>query len=462
MKLGVGLSPVVSRRMTGAGGPFVNPAHVKLLLHFDTGFVDESQYARTPTLLGGPTVSALQAKFGANSYLSAPGNATTYPASLAFDFSNSIPAQISLRLWSDPARSAGSETFCAVGAWGSGGYLVYVDHATSQIRIATGGVIVRTFTGVTIPTSQWVTMRFNHDGAGNYRAYQDGVLISVQSGATFGYASSPFHVGAYTNGSPIGGVTGYIDEFLFEKHPDLVITTSATYAVETLPYSTSATAVAPPATDPAKAKLRLHFDADFTDSSPSARVASLINTPAVSALQTKFGAKSFLNNRTSSIYFPASADFNVADSIPMQLSCRVWSKATRTGSEVIIGTHNWAGAGYLLYVDNPLGLIRLSSNNAVRYAWTYVLPIETWTALRFNHDGNGTYRLYADGVLIQAADNIPSLSDIAGAFTVGNRQATWDLGLVGYMDEFLFEKDPALVITTANVYTVEAASFPNS
>ena len=40
MKLGVGLSPVVSRRMTGAGGPFVNPAHVKLLLHFDTGFVD--------------------------------------------------------------------------------------------------------------------------------------------------------------------------------------------------------------------------------------------------------------------------------------------------------------------------------------------------------------------------------------------------------------------------------------
>jgi len=215
-----------------ASGPFADPLFTQLLLHLDSDFSDSSLGDRTPTLVGSPTVSSVQKVFGAKSYLSTPSNTANFSASTDFNLGDSVPAQVSFRVWSDPAR-ADDEVYFATHSWSGNGYLLAVNHTDSKLRFSSNSTLKASW-DYTFPTSTWIALRFNHDGAGTYRYYVNGILLAAVSGVSLTDSTNPFFVGARTPN--VTGLTGYMDEVLWEKHADLVVTTSATYDVEIAPW----------------------------------------------------------------------------------------------------------------------------------------------------------------------------------------------------------------------------------
>ena len=209
----------------------------------------------------------------------------------------------------------------------------------------------------------------------------------------------------------------------------------------------------------AYAKLLLHFDSDFSDSSINSRVATFTGAPLISSTQSVFGEESCrFDSGLDRINYPYSGDFNMGDSIPSQISFWIWTGPGRQNSQrVICATQNeWLQQGYSLAVRNWSTWGFYTSGIGTEQ-WTYSLPVNTWAPLRFNHDGANTLRMYANGTLIGAVSR--NIADVANGFRIGS---WWDGGnplVDAYLDEFLFEKHAELEITTSPTYEVEEKPF---
>ncbi len=460
MKLGVGLSPVLSHSLV-KDGPIANPAFTRLLMHFDSGFSDESLFSKAVTQISSPTLDTSKKALGLGSMAVSLGARTSLSSSIDWNVADTIPWQFSMRLFSATGRSAaGYEAFCGTNNFTGAGFIFFTNNAWTTIDFGTNSANFGSWS-YAFPLDTWVALRMNHDGAGNYRLYVDGTLIATKS--IPGIVDSPT-VPLFVGGRPDGGIpwTGNIDEVLWEKHPDLIITTASSYVVETLPYATPVRLSAP--VNPASmAKLLLHLDTDFSDSSPSAKTPTLVNSPTISGVQKVFGAGSYLSNLTNSAHYPAGPDWNVGDSVPFQVSFRLWRNAPGTEQENLIGTNPVNTNGFLLWNRFALKQLNVWSNSVkvLSFPYNFDFPASQWVAIRFNGDGAGNYRMYLDGILL-ATLSASITDDITKNFYVGNRPLNNDQGWDGYIDELKWEKHASLQITTVPAYTLETVAFPNS
>jgi len=209
--------------------------------------------------------------------------------------------------------------------------------------------------------------------------------------------------------------------------------------------------------DPALAKLLLNFDADFHDRSFSSAAPTLYNSADVSSVEKVFGDKSFLCGPTKGVSYPGTADWNMGDAIPSQLSMRVWRDPAAVAGEVLASTQQWPSTGWLLSLDGTTK-IRIVSQSLTKATWTYTIPTSQWVALRFNHDGAGNFRMYADGVLISTYAGALFTDDPAKPLYIGIRDSL-DYGWTGHIDVVLFEKGSSLSITTSATYSVEESAY---
>lgn len=216
----------------------------------------------------------------------------------------------------------------------------------------------------------------------------------------------------------------------------------------------------------AHAKLLLHFDADFADSSIYNRTPTLAGPvpPIIDATQKVFGAGSLFRSANGGedgrLYYPPSTDWNITDSIPFQASFRLRS-TTNPINRVFMSNASvgWGSAGF--HFSHTWNLasekIGIASDGAFKALWPYVFPLNTWTAHRVNHDGAGNYRWYVNGVLLGVVTPSGLIDNPSGNLVVGARIS--DTGFQGNMDEVLWEKQTDLVITTSSTYEVEDKQF---
>ncbi|MBC8287641.1 MAG: hypothetical protein H8E42_09250 [Nitrospinae bacterium] len=454
MKLGTGLGLTIWQGVSQL--PATDPTITKLLLHLDSDFSDSSIYNKIPNLVGAPSINTGTKVFGAGSVTKTGAQRIEFPASVDWDMVSSVPAQVSFRLFSTSGR-AGQEALMAVNSWGPG-WQLFTSDANTTLKIASNAGFRATWS-YTFPLNTWTAHRFNHDGAGNYRWYVDGVLLGVMTPAGMaGSSGFPFYVGGRDASND--GFTGNIDEVKWEKHPDLVITTSATYEVESAAFKDPKINQLPPVNPFSMTKLQVHCDSDFSDSSMENNPPTLMGAPAIDTGEKVFGAGSLSRVPADRVTYPASTNWYIADGIPWQLSFRLFSKTGRNAlQETFIANAGWA-AGFMLRSQANWTQLQLSSNAGNRATWSYTFPLDTWTAHRINHDGAGNYRWYVNGILLGVIA-ATGIADALGDLIIGRRPDHTD-GFTGNFDEVKWEKHADLVITTTEVYAVETAAFPNS
>ena len=105
--------------------------------------------------------------------------------------------------------------------------------------------------------------------------------------------------------------------------------------------------------------------------------------------------------------------------------------------------------------------LQIASNgfNGSNPKWPYAFPLDEWTAHRVNYDGT-SYRWYVNGILL-GVRNATGFIDANLPLIVG-RRPDWIDGFTGNMDEIKWEKDANLIVTTTDLYVVEAVAFPNA
>ncbi len=436
----------------------MDPAFARLLLHFDSGFADESVGARPITLSGPPTIDTAQKVFGDGSMSKAGSDYVSVPASPDWDLGDGVPWQLSFRAISTAVSGAQTLFACTNVAWGPG-WIIYADHALGTLGIGSNAS-VKAVWSYTWPSGVWLAHRITNDGAGNFRWYINGVLLEtakVVSGivnviAPLGVAGKP--------AEPAVGFNGKMDEVLWEKNSSLVVTTSASYDIETSPYKVSSPP-APPVNPHGMAKLLLHLNSDFSDSSTANRTPTLFGPPTIDTGKKVFGAGSMavLDQYVS---FPASTDWDFGDGVPWQASFRLFSATGRGSAELFFSSQSaHFGAGWMVYSEANYTVIRLASNGSIKAEWPYVFPSDIWTAHRVNYDGVGNFRWYVNGVLL-GVRAVTGIVNTVTPLAVGNGIPSTVTGFTGNIDEFKWEKDPSLVITTSETYAVETGAYPDS
>jgi hypothetical protein len=457
MKLGMGIGVNSHRIAGGSVGLQTADPSVRLLLHLDSDYFDGSIYANFPTLVGTPSIDTVEKVFGAGSMDLAPVDRVVYPASTDWLIADGIPWQMNLRMFSATGRAGSLESLFSTGDWNGGGFEFFSDGGWTALKLASTGGFRATWNYV-FPLDTWTTHRVNYDGAGNYRWYVDAVLLGVQTPVGILDATLPLSIGGRPSGD---GFTGKIDEVRWEKDPSLVVTTAPTYEVETEPYSGTFKHLLPPVNPPSMAKLLLHFDTDFSDSSLANKTPTLTGTPSIDTGEKVFGTGSLSRMPDDRVTYPASADWFIADSIPWQLSFRLFSKTGRASSQETFFSNAGWGPGFMLRSEQSWNQVQLASNGfgGSNPKWSYVFPLDIWTYHRINHDGAGNYRWYVDGILLGV--EVPTgFVDTNAPLIIGRRPDHTD-GFTGNMDEIKWEKDPALVVTTTQTYEVETVAFPD-
>jgi hypothetical protein len=462
MDIGIGMSLTTSQ-LSGRYASYLKPEHAKFLLHCDSDFADTSYFGNIPTLIGMPTIDTGIKIFGAGSGLFSITSGVSYPAAPYWNVFGSIPWQLSFRWFSSSARPNGLAMMftSAVGINGNPGFKMrHLPHA-SPPQIDLFGTVFTAQWDVTIPTDVWSVCRFNHDGAGNYRMYLNGSLVSVEinPGGNFD-STSPLNIGVESTGT--NGVVGNFDEILWEKHPGLIVTTDSTYVVENKAYEFApATLEAPPVNPFSMMQLQLHLDSDFSDSSSNNFTPTLVGGVNIDTTKKVFGTGSMLGGVAKSVRYPASSNWDVFDGTPWQISFRWFNPSDRENNEYFFATAvSSPGSGVRFRTIVSAGQIDIIDTVVVRALWKYMAPTDVFLAVRFNFDGNNLVRLYVDGVLI-GIRQVTTINDANNPLWIGNRDLL-ERGIVGNIDEFKWEKHASLEITKSPIYSVESVVFPDS
>jgi len=461
MDIGMGMS-LTNNPPSRKSGSFINPEYAKLLFHTDSAIVDDSYYDLAPTLVGTPTISATQKVFGAGSLHKAASEAIEFPASDTWRIADGIPFQVSFRLYRETSHQYAAFLFGNHG-WATGGFHFRMQDTT--VRITSNGSDRVTWTH-TIALNTWEAHRITYDGT-SYRWYVDGILLpegDQTSGAILD-ASTVLAVGNRTGvGNQGDGFPGYMDEILWEKHPDLVVTTGLTYSVEPEPFQFDTTPAMSPTNPFSMTQLQLHLDSDFSDSSTNNRSPTLYGTPTIDTSEKVFGAGSMLCGLAKAVKYPADPIWRLTDSTPWQISFRWFRDSSATTNVHMFATRNpstFGANGYNIRAVDYLGTPRIDilDPGGVRAEWIYTPPPDVWTAYRLNYDGVGLVRLYANGVLLGIRELVP-INSSPQALYVAN-VITLDRGIVGNLDEVKWEKHADLEITTSPAYILETSAFPD-
>ena len=212
------------------------------LLHFDGSFVDDA--GLTWTLLGSPTTTASQSRFGGASGSFAPGQGIRSPAALNWTYSSVnddgnwtmefwiyLPSNVDtyqpvVAITQLATISPGAITLRISGGGAGINELYFADSATS------GGP-----TGYTVPTGQWVHIAIVRERQFT-RLYANGSIRQTISGFAGAGVNEAIWIGRHDPAFGAGaGFTGFIDEFRFVLGSALY--TGATYTVPTAPFTYS-------------------------------------------------------------------------------------------------------------------------------------------------------------------------------------------------------------------------------
>lgn len=212
------------------------------LLHFDGSFVDDA--GLTWTLLGSPTTTSAQSRFGGASGSFAPGQGIRSPATLNWTQSSAnddgnwtmefwiyLPSNVDtyqpvVAITQLATISPGAITLRISGGGAGINELYFADSATS------GGP-----TGYTVPTGQWVHIAIVRERQFT-RLYANGSIRQTISGFAGSGVNEAIWIGRHDPAfGASAGFTGFIDEFRFVLGSALY--TGATYTVPTAPFASS-------------------------------------------------------------------------------------------------------------------------------------------------------------------------------------------------------------------------------
>ena len=456
MDIGIGMGLTV-QPLSQISASYVNPEHTKLLLHFDSDFKDSSFYNNVETLINAPVIDTVAKVFGTGSMSFNQAQAVSFPASDFWKIADGIPWQLSFRAMRSNASVTAGFLF-ATHVWNGAGWSLRSDGFTT-LKLQSNGAD-RASWNYTFPLDIWTIHRVNYDGFGNYRWYVDGVLLGVETPTGMLDGTLPLHIGNRIGQAD--GFEGKFDEVLWEKHPDLFVTTNLTYAVETAPYSFPTKLIPSPINPASYGKLLLHLDSGFSDSSNSNSTPLLRGSPVIDSGQSIFGGASLKKLAGEALEYPVSGGWEIADGVPWQVSFRLYRVASHQYAAFLFGNHNWGTSGFHLRIEGTQ--LKITSNGADRALWTHTIPLETWEAHRVNYDGAGRYRWYVDGLLLGIREPTGISDSTSSALAVGNRVGSGSQadGWPGYMDEILWEKHADLVIATSTAYVLESTAFPDS
>jgi hypothetical protein len=479
-------------RATGAGGVGGVPApttvtdledqNTSFLAHMNgtdgsTAFVDSSVNKISITSINGTTISTSQSKFGGASGQFTGSSCLTATSNSTFAFGT---GDFTMECWVYPTNAN----------YGNGGYIDYtgtlldtrssggssngaliIFSNTGKIRLFSGGLILESTS--TVSLNQWSHIALVRS-SGTCTFYINGVASGLAP-FTNNCSDTSFTVGApvdHVNTDSSLKHIGYMDEVRISKG-------LARYTNDFTPPASAFTA-------DAYDSLLLHGDGSdgstsFTDSSQSPSTVVSQNGASISTSQSKFGGASILLNRASSqrltVIDPTKFTFGTDD---FTIETWVYLNSMPTALNYPDGFYicGWGEDNSVFGVDYLIGPTNIAFNPV--YYGNYQINVAHGMNVHEWHHialcrNNGTFMLFIDGVLKQAAHSGDSVYAPAGstnqsAITIGAGEPFASTGgdFDGYMDEFRISKGIARYTTNnftppnAEFYAADPTKLPSS
>ena len=431
-------------------GPFIPPEaplsaiatpvpvsrEASLLLRFDGNFNDSSVNDLTVTVVGEDLIATtLVSKFGGASAYFPPdlnASASNY-LSISDPTALNLSGDFTVELWFYPttyANGGGNGDFqCLFAGDADFTYGVMMD-GSGVMRMWAGsgeGWDLADYVAPSspVPLNQWSHIAMVRSGA-VFSLYLNGVGQSHDSGSTAGVVSGAIRVGIWGNGqSPIND--GYIDDLRIVKG-------LAVYTGPFTPPEAPLSAVATPVPVSREASLLLHFDGDFTDSSPNDLTVTANGDAEISTTESKFGGASAVFDGSDYLEIPShsSLQFGGGD-----FTVEFFVKAT--SSQFLMGMGDGASVAGSAFAYAPgIDVLAFYFDATESASLTGVtLTANVWQHIAFGRRGSTLY-FYKDGVEV-ATGLIGSgvINAVASPLKIGGYVAT---GLDGYIDDLRITK----------------------
>jgi Concanavalin A-like lectin/glucanases superfamily len=198
---------------SGGANPYSDPYwnNVKLLMSFDSAFIDESSANHgIAVVTGSAAIRTTYSVFGGSSGYFSGNSRITFPDSQDWNLSN---RKFTIEFWFRPS-STGIQAL--MGQWtfnnGTDNGWVVGSKDVVGLDVSTDGTNdIAQLSGGTIAANTWYAVAMDFDGT-KYRMYVDGVMRGISTNVRNVWNSSL----SLTFGSGVAGLegyTGYIDEF---------------------------------------------------------------------------------------------------------------------------------------------------------------------------------------------------------------------------------------------------------
>jgi len=147
------------------------------------------------------------------------------------------------------------------------------------------------------------------------------------------------------------------------------------------------------ALDPARVKLLLHFDTDFSDSSPNNVAVTVTGNVAISAIDTKFGVgKAQYNTSPRDGKLKTTSFFNFGNQRPFTLC--FWAKGgdgngafATTRDTPVITPFDLSRGGSFLFANAALSAWAFMSVNTTSSDWTHFAVVADGTNIKAYKNG---------------------------------------------------------------------------
>ena len=466
-------------RAVGAGGGIPSPTtvtdledtHTSFLAHMNgtngsSTFVDSSPNKISITSINGTTISTSQSRFGGASGQFTGSSCLSAAANSVFAFGT---GDFTMECWVYPTNASyGNGGFSdytgtildtrSSGGSSTGALIIFSN--TGKLRLYANGLILESSSSVSL--NQWSHIALVRS-SGTCTFYINGVASGLAS-FTNNCSDTSFTVGApndHVNSDSILKHIGYIDDVRISKG-------LARYTNNFTPPASAFTA-------DAYDSLLLHGDGSngstsFTDSSQSPSTVVSQNGASISTSQSKFGGSSILFDRSSSqrltVIDPTKFTFGTGD---FTIETWVYLNSMPTGLNYPDGFYicGWGDDNSVAGVDYLIGPTNIAFNMSNYQSYqinvAHGMNVHEWHHIALCRN-NGTFMLFIDGVLKQAAysgDSVyaPGGSTNQSAIAIGAGEPFAATGgdFDGYMDELRISKGIARY--TANNFTPPNAEF---
>jgi hypothetical protein len=444
-----------------AAAPTGTPA--SLLLHFDGSFADSSPNALTVTANGDAAINTTTKKYGSGSaYFDGDGDLSHVDGQLPFQFGDgSWTIEAWVNLPSEPTsgqtlvsksianvtQQSSNSGMCEI-TLGENGDIRVVVAATSDYGAGWFDYHFTTPSG-NFSAGTWKHIAVCRDGEYVKCFWNGSMLGSVLYGPYSIYPGTdvPLLIGARHINSLSGfdqHFNGYIDDLRIVKG-------LAVYEGPFIPPTAPLSVYATPAPVQAAASLLLHFDGDFSDSSPSALTVTANGNAAISTTEKKYGTGSAFAEGNGQ-YLTLSADaynFGTRD-FTIEWWQYIYAGLTTDAQQALWGNGRVAGIanGLCCYVQaqsyafNKLvvdGMVGESWHSPMLVADSPFIP-QQWQHCAVTRSG-GVYRLWIDGVeqdsyIDSGALEWPNAAPASILSVAGNSGEFTSSSVATYVDDF--------------------------